>query len=243
VTVTPAPSDVAADGAVPEQSGRRRRIGEVLVEQGLLTQEQLKTALAEQRRTATGQTRQRLGALVTDLGLATEKEVATALAEALALPLVDLGRTLAQPEAVRLLPRPVAERAGVLVLSHDNGKITVATADPTNVVALDDVKLYTGATELVVLVAPESQVRDHLARSWSLSEDSSDVSTLFEGIDSDDDEPEDISARPSRPLRSSGWSTWCSPTPSAPAPPTCTSSRRPASCASGTASTACCATS
>jgi type IV pilus assembly protein PilB len=89
---------------------------------------------------------------------------------------------MAQPEAVRLLPRAVAERAGVLVLAPEGNKLKVATYDPTNVVALDDVKLYTGASELVVLVATESQVRDHLARSWSLSEDSSDVSTLFEGM-------------------------------------------------------------
>jgi type IV pilus assembly protein PilB len=189
VTVSP----MTSDAPVPEQGRRRRRIGEVLVEQGLLSEDQLKTALAAQSKTEPGQPRKRLGALVIDLGLATEKEVATALAEALALPLVDLGRTMAQPEAVRLLPRAVAERAGVLVLSTErNGaKITVATSDPTNVVALDDVKLYTGAAELVVLVAPESQVRDHLARSWSLSEDSSDVSDLFAGIDGDEPEVQD----------------------------------------------------
>ncbi|MCW2680374.1 MAG: type secretion system protein [Frankiales bacterium] len=191
MTVSPPTPDLAA---VPEQQRRRRRIGEVLVEQGLITQEQLKSALGEQSRTPPGQTRKRLGQLVIDMGMSTEKEVAAALAEALALPLVDLGRTMAQPEAVRLLPRAVAERAGVLVLSNDHGKITVATADPTNVVALDDVKLYTGAAELVVLVAPESQVRDHLARSWSLSEDSSDVSTLFEGI-GDETEVEEVSAQ------------------------------------------------
>jgi type IV pilus assembly protein PilB len=172
----------------------RRRIGEVLLEQGLLDEDQLAAALVEQGRTVPGQPRRRLGVVVTDLGMATEKEVAAALAEALALPLVDLGRTVAHPEAVRLLPRPVAERAGVLVLSHENGRVTVATADPTNVVALDDVKLYTRATELVVLVAPDSQVRDHLARSWSLSGDSSDVSTLFEGI-GEEQEVEEVSAQ------------------------------------------------
>ena len=176
---------------------RRRRIGEVLVEQGLLTEDQLKTALAEQSSTPPGTPRRRLGTVVIEAGMATEREVAQALAEALGLPLVDLGRTMAQPEAVRLLPRAVAERAGVLVLSteRDGAKVTVATGDPTNVVALDDVKLYTGAAELVVLVATDSQVRDHLARSWSLSEDSSDVSTLFEGIDSGEQEVEEVSSQ------------------------------------------------
>ena len=185
-----------AESVVPPQPRRRRRIGEVLVEQGLLTEDQLRTALAEQSGGPSGQPRRRLGTVVIELGLATEREVAQALAEALGLPLVDLGRTMAQPEAVRLLPRAVAERSGVLVLSseRDGARITVATGDPTNVVALDDVKLYTGAAELVVLVATDSQVRDHLARSWSLSEDATDVSTLFEGIDAHD-EPEEVSSQ------------------------------------------------
>ena len=188
--------DAPPDGPAPASS-RRRRIGEVLVEQGLLDEDQLRTALTAQASTPADKTRKRLGTVVIDLGLATEKEVAQALAEALALPLVDLGRTMAQPEAVRLLPRAVAERSGVLVLSSERGggKLTVATADPTNVMALDDVKLYTGASELVVLVATDSQVRDHLARSWSLSEDSSDVHTLFEGMDTPEQELEDLSAQ------------------------------------------------
>jgi type IV pilus assembly protein PilB len=186
-----------AAGPLPAQGDgrpRRRRIGEVLVSQGLLDEVQLEQALDQQRATPPGQQRKRLGAVVIDLGLATEKQVAEALAEALGHELVDLGRRMAVPEAVRLLPRAVAERSGVLVLERDGSRVTVATADPTNVVALDDVKLYTGASELVVLVATDSQVRDHLARSWSLSEDSSGVSTLFEGIDDGPTEPEEVSA-------------------------------------------------
>ncbi len=188
---------LAAENHVPARPRERRRIGEVLVAQGLLTGQQLDQLLHEQRVVPSGQQRRRLGKLVIESGLATEREVASALAEALSLPLVDLGRTLAQPEAVRLLPRAVADRAGVLVLTTErNGaRVTIATADPTNVVALDDVKLYTGASELVVLVATESQIRDHLARSWSLSEDSSDVHTLFEGMEPHEAEIEDVSSQ------------------------------------------------
>jgi len=176
----------AVTRSVPDPRRQRRRIGEVLVSQGLLTEEQVQRALTMQSQAAPGQPRRRLGALVIEAGFATERQVAEALAEALGLPLVDLGRTMVVPDHVRLLPRAVAERSGVLVLERNGGRITVATSDPTNVVALDDVKLYTGAMELVVVVATDSQVRDHLARAWSLSEDSSDVHTMFEGLDTDD---------------------------------------------------------
>ena len=71
----------------------------------------------------------------------------------------------------------------MLILSKDGNRLTLAVSDPTDVVALDDVRLHTSATELVVVVATETQVRDHLTRIWSLSEDSSDVSTFFEEAD------------------------------------------------------------
>jgi type IV pilus assembly protein PilB len=233
----------ARDRGVAERL--RRRIGEVLVEQHLITEEQLQAALAAQKDTPPGTPRRRLGTVVIQLGMATEKEVAQALAEALVLPLVDLGRTMAQPEAVRLLPRAVAERAGRAgaVQRAQRRPADGRHADPTNVMALDDVKLYTGAAEIVVLVATDSQVKDHLARAWALSEDSPDMHTLFEGMEPVEQEVEEFSPQGTEARPSSGSSTWCSPTPCGPARPTCTSSRRPASCASATASTGCCATS
>ena len=180
-------------GAAPGAPLRRRRIGEVLVEQGLITDEQLQDALGAQR--GGDGPRRRLGTVVIDMGLATERQVAEALAEALGLPLVDLGRVVVVPDHVRQLPRNVAERSGVLVLERVGPRISLATSDPTNVLALDDVKLYTGATELRVSVATDSQIRDHLARSWSLSEDSSDVNTLFEAMGVDDVREEEQAAQ------------------------------------------------
>ena len=177
----------------PVSAGARRRIGEVLVAQGLLTEQQLINALAAQRDVAPGQERKRLGTVVIELGLGTERQVAEALAEALGLELVDLGRVVVIPDQVRLLPRAVAERSGVILLERVGNRLRLAVSDPTNVVALDDVKLYTGATELHVVVATESQIRDHLGRSWSLSEDSN-MSTLFEGLEQDaDPQHDDIS--------------------------------------------------
>jgi type IV pilus assembly protein PilB len=174
---------------------RRRRIGEVLVEQGVLTEQQLSAALEAQKQVEPGQPRRRLGAVIIGSGFATEREIAEALAEALGLPLVDLGRTLVVPDAARLLPRPVADRSGVLVLEKNDNRLTVATADPTNVMALDDVKLYTGISDLKVVVATESQVRDHLARAWSLSEDASDVHTMFQDIGREQEVEAEVSAQ------------------------------------------------
>lgn len=182
----------AAPAVVPRD---RLRIGEVLVAQGVLTEEQLGQVLRLQSDTPPGTPRKRLGQVVIDAGLSTEKQVAEALAGALGLELVDLGRVLVVPEHVRLLPRAVAERSAILVLEKTGTRVSVAASDPTNVVALDDVKLYTGATELSVVVATDSQVRDHLARAWSLSEDAAGVSTLFEGMSEDAETEAEVAAQ------------------------------------------------
>jgi type IV pilus assembly protein PilB len=156
----------------------RRRLGDVLVDAKVITEAELTAALDAQR-TVIG-SRRRLGHVLVDLGVVTERQITEALADQLRLEVVDLNRVVISPESVRLLPRGVGRRLGMLILSKEGRRLTLATSDPTDVVALDDVRLHTGATELVVMVATESQISDQLTRAWSLAEDSSDVSTFFE---------------------------------------------------------------
>ncbi|RZS87240.1 type II secretion system protein E (GspE) [Motilibacter rhizosphaerae] len=174
-------------------TGPRRRIGDVLIEAGVLTQGDLDRALEAQRSDTSGE-RRRLGEIISELGLASERQVAQALADVLAIQLVDLGGIVVSPEVARSLPRAVAERTGVFVVDKlSDGGLRVATSDPTNVLALDDVRLYTNAPRLEVLVATSSQIKEHLHRAWSLSEDNADVATVLEGISPDQDDAQEIS--------------------------------------------------
>ncbi|GAB6900936.1 ATPase, T2SS/T4P/T4SS family [Kineosporia succinea] len=176
------PGPPAQPGPSPQPG--RRRLGDVLVESGLLTPDQLEQALNDQRRPDAP--RRRLGQVVSDLGLATERDVAEALAKLLGLQIVDLSRTMPAPDVVRLLPRAVAERTRVLVLDRTSKGLLVAAADPTNVLALDDVKLYTRSADITVMVATDSQIRDQLARAWSLGSDSAAVSMAEESVEEED---------------------------------------------------------
>ncbi len=172
-------------------AGARRLIGEVLVSQGVITTEQLTELLARQNQP--GSRSLRLGAAVIDAGYATDRQVAEALAAALTLEVVDLSHATVNTDVARQLPRAVAERSCMLVLAQAGTRVTVATSDPTNVVALDDVRLHTDAVEVVVRVATEAQVRQQLARVWSLAEDGSDVSTIFEDLHQPEEAAEDPS--------------------------------------------------
>jgi type IV pilus assembly protein PilB len=164
------------------ESALRRRLGEVLVARGHLTAERLDEALAGQ--IEDGSPRRRLGRILLDEGILDEHSLAMALGDLLGLPVVDLSRETVEPDAARLLPRAVAERAQIVVLALAGRAVRVAAADPTNVVALDDVRLHTGANDVDVVVATETQVRDHLRRLWTLADESLDITAMA-------DEPEE----------------------------------------------------
>ena len=135
---------------------------------GLITTEQLKQALTEQQRPAKGR-RHRLGEVLTEMGMISERELAGALADALNLDVVDLSQVPVRVEDARLLPKQLGERHHVIVIGRAGPALKVAIADPTNVVALDDVRLYTRNPDLIVLVATASEIRDHLHRAWGLA--------------------------------------------------------------------------
>ena len=176
-------------------SALRRRLGEVLVASGHLSAERLDVVLAEQ--VEDGTPRRRLGRILVDEGVLDEHALAEALGELLGLPVVDLGREAVEPDVARLLPRAVAERAQIVLLAVTGRTVRVAAADPTNVVALDDVRLHTGAHEVHVVVATETQVRDKLRRLWALSDESLDITAM-----ADDAEDADEPALDERALRS-----------------------------------------
>ena len=160
----------------PQPNGRRR-LGELLVSHGLLTEEQLRHSLSEQERMEGGR-RRRLGRVVVDEGFLTEGQLAYALADLMHLELVDLGELTLDLSVARTLPRRVAERHGMLVIGRDDHTIRVATADPTNVVALDDVRLYTGATTVTVVVSTDSQIQTELRRVWAILDQDAELSNV-----------------------------------------------------------------
>jgi type IV pilus assembly protein PilB len=180
---------------------RRPRLGDVLVSCGLLTDEQLHEALLVQRE-AEGGRRRRLGQIIVDKGFLTEQQLAQAFADLLGLEFVDLARQHLDPDVVRMLPRQVAERTKMLVIARTadsggdghkgtgiggfgghGGGLTVAAADPTNVVALDDVRVYTGATALNVVVCTQSQIRERIAQAWALGDADADADAVADEVD------------------------------------------------------------
>lgn len=131
-------------------------LGQTLLGEGLLRPEQLHIALEEQRRSG-----ERLGRVLVRLGLVAEARVREALGAALGHPTVELDLVTPEPEALALLPEPLARRLRVLPLALEAGgaRLSLAMADPQDLAALDQLQALLGpATALLPRLAGEADL-------------------------------------------------------------------------------------
>lgn len=138
----------------PRPRTARPRLGEALVASNRITPDQLEEALAAQR----ADPGRRLGEVLVARRWITEEDLARALAQQHGLPFAPLERSPA-PEVARLIPDHIAERHQMIPLAQANGRLTLAMADPGNILALDDVSLMTGLRVEVVVATPASIAR------------------------------------------------------------------------------------
>lgn len=153
---------VNAPTPVPRNVHDRPRLGEFLVASGVLTPAQLAEALREQSSWGG-----RLGQNLVREGLIDERTLATAIAQQLYLKIVDLDLTPPPLEVVRLLPLFLAEHFGFIAVavSHDRGKIAIASTDPTNNDGMREVRRVTGLVP-VPCVATASQIDRTVRRCY-----------------------------------------------------------------------------
>ncbi|HEU5298980.1 MAG TPA: ATPase, T2SS/T4P/T4SS family [bacterium] len=140
----------------------RRRIGDILVEGGVVTPEQLHEALARQRRT-----RERLGRVLVEMGAATELQIAQALADQLGLRFINLAGQRLDPAAIRLVPEVLARKRRIVPVSFDGDSLLVALADPLDVFAIDDVAIA-ARRPVKGAVALESDIAAAIERAYGM---------------------------------------------------------------------------
>src|ERR671924_1061210 len=118
---------------------KSKQLGQILIELGLITPEQLETALAEHQKTPKA-----LGRVLIDLGMIKEADLVRALAEQVGREFVALTEIQIAPASTALLPEALARRYRALPIGERDGKLLVAMSDPANVYALDDIRTITG---------------------------------------------------------------------------------------------------
>ena len=131
-----------------------KQLGEVLLEEGLVTEAQLLAALDEQV-TSGGS----LGRTLVELGMLTENQLVQALAAQVGMQFVDLDEAPVDRAAIAMVPGALCRRYTVLPIAIENGVLILATADPGNVMAVDDVRSVSGMQVTPVIATYDNVVR------------------------------------------------------------------------------------
>jgi len=139
------------------------KLGELLVRDKLISPDQLKKAI-EQQKISGG----RLGTQLTKLGYIGEEELLSFLSKQYGVPAIDLKEFDIEPEVIKAVPREVALKHQVIPVNRAGSTLVVATSDPSNIFALDDIKFITNYN-IEPVVASEDSIREALNKYYGES--------------------------------------------------------------------------
>ncbi|OCP53289.1 GspE/PulE family protein [Vibrio parahaemolyticus] len=172
----------------------RKRLGDLLVEEGIVSEDQIQQALSAQRSTG-----QKLGDALIDLGFITEKQMLEFLSQQLGLPLIDLGRAPVDADAVQILPEVHARRLRAMVVARNSDTLRVAMSDPADLFTQESLMNLLGEYNLEFIIASERQLISSFDRYYrrtkeiasfaeQLQAEHQDVQSFDYGIDEADSE-------------------------------------------------------
>ena len=176
---------------------KKIRLGDLLVQNGIISEDQLMTALAEQKRCG-----RKLGKMLVELKYVEERQLLEFLSRQLQIPYIDLGQQSYEADTIRQLPETLARRFRCLLLKQDDHSALVGMTDPTDLLAVDEIGavLNKPIRQAVVRESDLLQVLDQVYRKTSeisslagqlqeqMSENDFDVSSLGD--------PRDVSEAP-----------------------------------------------
>lgn len=151
------PQDVSTSARTMHDASRMQ-LGTLLVDRGLLRQEQLDEALERQARHGH---RKLLGEMLVELGYVTEDQVLEVLAHAYGVPFAHISPSLADPKVIEVLPRDFLETQCVLPLFVVRNRLTVAVTEPANLFLIEELKRVSGY-EVQIVAGTETDIRSTL---------------------------------------------------------------------------------
>ncbi|HXX99794.1 MAG TPA: type IV-A pilus assembly ATPase PilB [Candidatus Limnocylindrales bacterium] len=161
------------------------RLGEILLKESLITQDQLDKALEFQRSNGG-----KLGSCLTKMGFITDDDITGVLSRQYGVPSINLKYYEIDPNVIKLIPQDTALRYQVIPLSRVGSVLTIAMTDPTNVFAMDDIKFMTGFN-VEPVVASESAIGEAISRFYGGGASShEELSSLMKDLVDEDQELE-----------------------------------------------------
>jgi len=142
------------------QAVRKIRLGELLVTAGVITQSQLEEALFTQKKTG-----ERLGIVLRKLGFVSEETLIEFLGRQLDIPSIDLDLTEVDEDIVRLIPEAIARKYKIIAVAKIDKLLTLATADPLDLFAMDDAESITGC-QIIPVITTEKHIQKALDKYY-----------------------------------------------------------------------------
>ncbi len=155
-----------------------KKLGDLLVESGLITKEQLQEALEVQK-----QDNERLGTILVKLGYLTEEEITSFLSKQYGIPAVNLEHFEISEDVIKRIPSDIARKYMLIPITRTGSTLTVAMADPTNIYALDDIKFLTGLN-VEPVVASELSIKKAIDKYYG-SETQIELRKVVEDLEGD----------------------------------------------------------
>jgi type IV pilus assembly protein PilB len=154
-----------------------RRLGDLLVADGLLSADQLKKALAEQKGSP-----EKLGSILVRLNFVNEDQLIGFLSRQYGVPSITLAQLDIDPDVLKLVPSPIARKYEVIPVRKMGNSLALAMADPTNVFALDDISFMTNL-QVLPLVASQTAIKKAIDRNYESKTEA--ISTVLSDMQTD----------------------------------------------------------
>jgi type IV pilus assembly protein PilB len=174
----PMPKSAAATSIL----SKKLRLGDALIQEGLINEEQLQQALSLQKKSG-----KRLGAVLVEMHLVTEQDIVQILSKQLRIPFIDLSNYLIDPVIAKLVPEHIAKRHMLIPINKVGNKLTVAMVDPLNIIAIDDIQLMT-ALMVKPVVATHTDINKALQDAYGAVAQQDKLMDDLEDIGHADDE-------------------------------------------------------
>ena len=137
------------------------RLGQVLVDDKIITEDQLNLALERQK-----VVKKRLGVIISEMGFASERDILKALAQRLQVEYVDTPLFQVELDVVKLIPEHLARKYNIVPMNLRSGVLTIATNDPLDFTCLEDLSIITGL-EIKTVVSSTSEIDKAINRVYS----------------------------------------------------------------------------
>ena len=173
---------------MPKKGFTNEKIGEILLNQGLVTSQQLEEALKAQKEG----NNKKLGEILVGMGALSKEELYEVLQYVYETEYVDLSNYVIDPEVISLIPEKIALQFTLIPISKNNNELVIAMANPFDVYAIDFVKDYTKIKKIKCMLAPEEDIINAINSYYKLGEyddilDKLDTEVVFKEEEKEED--------------------------------------------------------